>query len=152
MSSNLEAAYAGNRYRQLFSRKLKTWSINQFGARGNANSREVGPTEIAMLRTLLESRVSPLYAEAFDLPCVSGLELIRHHGYGYESHAEEISKASSLRRPDRKSTTMLWKKLIADVRRGECGARASRGYRRPVDLCEERLVIPETARVAACVE
>lgn len=77
----IKKGYEHNRYRQIFSKKIKTWQVHRYGTIENANEQNLSRGTLMNLSRLLNAKVSPAYAQIFGITPISFLEAISQFGY-----------------------------------------------------------------------
>ncbi len=137
--TDLQTDYENNSYRKAVSRKIKSWSINQYGVRGNANiGKSITEEDLNALKFMLTSKVSKRYANEFNIPDVCFTDLITFHGYQYRN--DDSLSCKHHRLYEARSAKLLLEKYLRDLRHRSCNIDAFFSYLKPIDSDEHKCV------------
>ena len=133
---DLEARYKNNEYRKMVSRKMKSWSFNQYGMMGNANKNKIITSEdLNRLCFMLQSKVSKSYSREFGIPEAPFDKLVEIYSYHYKKYIDELKttvKPNSLY--EKRSAKQLFIKYLIDLKHGQCKLKSLFSYMKPVEL------------------
>ena len=80
-TEELENGYSTNAYRKKMSGKIKSWTINKYGERRNANAKKISEENLRLFAPALHSKLHPQYAKLFGLNELSFETAARHFDY-----------------------------------------------------------------------
>ena len=130
-ASELAELYRNNQYRKIASRKIKTWSVSQYGVIANANKKEITQEDRKVFSYMARTIISDSYAAKFNLEQVSFQTLLNY--YSYESEiGQDFQLDGSLY--DIRSFVFLVRKYFSDLRRGDCYPWDFFTYIKPVSI------------------
>jgi len=133
---DLETCYENNEYRKMFSKKMKSWTINQYGMIGNANkNKNVNSEDLNRLSFMLHSKVSKNYSEEFDIPEAHFDNLVENYGYSYKKFNNELKTTIMPNRLyEDRSAKQLFIKYLIDLKHRQCRLKSFFSYMKPVEL------------------
>ncbi|RMH01176.1 MAG: sulfotransferase [Chloroflexi bacterium] len=110
--SVLAKLYKENKYRALFSKKISSWTVNEYGRVENANQKQITNEDLIALGYMVQSRINDGYAKVFGLRSVSFSEIVHLHGYEFGDTLKENQIRPQW--PDRQSQRQLFRKWYLD--------------------------------------
>lgn len=139
---DLETCYKNNEYRKMVARKIKSWTINQYGMIGNANENKiVNREDINRLCFMLQSKVSKIYSREFDIPEAHFNNLVENYGYSYIKFNDELKTTVKPNRLyEKKSAKQLFIKYLIDLKHRQCKLKSLFSYMKPVELNNNKCV------------
>jgi len=120
----------------MFSKKMKSWTINQYGMIGNANkNKNVNSEDLNRLSFMLHSKVSKNYSEEFDIPEAHFDNLVENYGYSYKKFNNELKTTIMPNRLyEDRSAKQLFIKYLIDLKHRQCRLKSFFSYMKPVEL------------------
>lgn len=130
--ADVEAGFKNNPYRKYHTVKLASWNQKGFGETGKRKRRELSDEEKRSLAALKKLKVSKAYAEIFDLPEVSFVQLLSKLGYE-ESFNSAIGDAEGDFELSRSEQYKLCRKFTGDLKHGDAHLKDLGSYMKPVE-------------------
>lgn len=130
--AEVEAGFKSNPYRKYHTVKLASWNQKEFGKTEARKRRELSDEEKRSLAALKNLKVSRAYAEIFDLPEVSFVQLLSKLGYE-ESFDSAIGSMESDFELSRSEQYKLSRKFTGDLKHGDARLKDLGTYIKPVE-------------------
>ncbi|NOH65222.1 sulfotransferase family protein [Vibrio rotiferianus] len=129
--SEIEMMYKGNTFRAKHTLKIDSWSNKKFGMIANDHNKELSKEQKEMFCGALRGRISDAYANKFDIPAVSYVDMINH--FGYTSLLKEF-KATSGSPKSTKDHKKLLSRFYHDLKAGDAKMNELNIYLNPIEV------------------
>jgi hypothetical protein len=96
--SEIEEVFRNNRYRKLYSIRLKSWDVKSVGDIVDANKKVVQKEYLEEFTEVFSAMINPRYASLFNMEKVSFTDLLHYFNY----YDEVVEKTGSINSWDRK--------------------------------------------------
>lgn len=128
----LAQLYKENKYRALFTKKISSWTVNEYGKIENANKKQITDEDLRALSYMYQSRITDGYAEIFNLPPLLFSEVSQTYDYQLW---RLVNKSYTLPNwPDFQSIRLLFRKWRMDFIRFDAKIRDLLFYLQPSRL------------------
>jgi hypothetical protein len=133
----LQRLYKENKYRALYSGKINSWRMKQYGEISDANKGEITQDDLAALKYIAESRVGDGYAGLFGLSQASFSQVSQFYGYEFDDMLDSAPQKPDW--PDRESKFRLFRKWYRDLLRSDARLGDIISYLNPVVPTREKV-------------
>lgn len=131
----IEQGYHDNKYRKIFSPKVKTWNVNEYGSIKSANVTKFDDQQLQNLARMLNVKITSAYARKFDMAEISFIDATKEFGY-YDDVMEKLEPFRNIKKiPYKTAQDYAWLilKWEEDFRHGDTHPFEIQNYLTPIE-------------------